>query len=278
MKKTKSHFKILIIVVLICISCMPLFSQTRTNSSEPGNSSMNSIVIEQNRFKAHKIHFVKFLSCLDSLCQPNFQQLTVTREFDTNGRLIIETCYDCQTDSELDTLRIDYTYNKNNLLETITRYQFPDYPDKHLFEYNATGKLIDENYASGESRKYRFFYTQNGLVSKKIGQSYSLDSTGIFSWSDCETIEYTYNNQNLLTIRKQMYEYGWGMPRQELLFYNKKNQLIKIERFRIGESEMDWIFECTNQFFYNEFGFIEKEVVINSENEKSWFEYKYIRY
>jgi len=68
------------------------------------------------------------------------------------------------------------------------------------------------------------------------------------------------------------------MPRQELLFYNKKNQLIKIERFRIGESEKDWIFECTNQFFYNEFGVIEKEVVVNSENEKSWFEYKYIRY
>ncbi len=274
MKSAKKQIRCCILLIFTISHCNSILSQGFIGYSEPGTQSTKSVLAEQNRFKAQKIHVVEIYECLDSTCKFEEAQLAFTREYDPNGRLTREICFKCETDS----MKTEFTYNQNNLLETITDFTSPEYPGKRILEYNSTGKLIREEYASGESRKYRFLYTPYGLVRQKIGQSYAADSTGKSSWNDCETTDFAYNKLGQIVEIKYMYVPGWGIPRIQKLFYNQKNQLYRITQSRIGNSDKEWVLEYSIELNYNTNGFIESESRISPEHGKSWLKYKYIQH
>jgi hypothetical protein len=263
-----------LIIGLIMFYSFDLSSQIITTPFEPGAKSLIELQQEQKFIQSQKVRFIEILECNDSLCAAEDARLIFSKEYDTSGKLVSEICFDCETDS----MKTEYTYNQIGLPESVIDYQFPDFPSKRMFEYNSTGKLINENYASGESRKYRFSYTPIGLISKRIGQSYAPDSTGNYIWSDCETTFYSYNKSNKLTEIKWMYVPGWGIPIKQKFTYDQKGRLVKKVQSSIGDSEKQWNFQYSSDYFYNQNGLIEKEIKSSLENGKTWLIYKYIFY
>ncbi len=259
---------------VILFNITQLSSQIITSPYEPGSKSLKQFQQEYKFIQSKKIHHIQIFECQDSNCNINETQLIFSKEYDTLGRLTREICFNCETDS----MKTLYTYNQLNLPETVTDFQFPEYPDTSIFEYNSTGKLINENYGSGESRKYRFTYTPSGLIQKKIGQSYAPDSIGTFAWSDCETRYFTYDKSDKLIEIKWMYVPGWGIPFKQKFTYNQNNQLVMYTQFSIGDTEKTWNFQHTIEYRYNNNGLITREIKNSNENEKTYISYRYIFY
>ncbi|HEY1010064.1 MAG TPA: T9SS type A sorting domain-containing protein [Daejeonella sp.] len=152
--------------------------------------------------------------------------------YDSKGN-IIRTAFGYVTGSQLDTSDLfDYTYDANDRMTLLTHRKMSTsgwYGEKRIaYTYDAQGNLteqVQEKWDLGQSTWVNDKRTVNTYASSKLIQELKYAwISGVWEYTDRQTIHYTGNNPD--TILNEQYFYGpqvWDTMTREVYFYNTAN-------------------------------------------------------
>lgn len=236
--------------IILTYFALIILSFANAQTGIPGTLSIETIKSQQSLFSANKIKTSLCYEYIDEPFDPETAPLYERTEYDDAGRKVRSTEY------STDSIVTMFKYNEDGRLVYLSAGYDPEFPDVHNYYYDNNGKLTEKTIAAGESRKYTFSHNKSGLIVQQKGQGNFPDNNGNLKWTDCENYTYTYDNSNRLTEVIWMYEPGYGIPRKMIFTYNDNNMLFASTLYRIGDSEKEWLLECTSKFEYDEKGFL----------------------
>lgn len=217
---------------------------------------------------------------------PKTGQWTGSKSYDKKGRLVLWTFLDEKFDENnnpyADTVRVEYVYLENGLLERQTWFDKDIFfPAVTNFQYDNTFRPVKQFVASTEPREYDFVYNDEGVLTEKIGltafplldeNGNSLDTT---VWAPIDRYTFVFNPQG--KVIKYDFFYA-GEPYNYFIYDHSPDGRMLTKQLYFPALQVPMLIETS---FFDAKGLPEKKIVVDlqvGEDAREVYKYDIIKY
>lgn len=268
------------------LAVLGLFASALNAQTPPNVGNLAEQNAEQQIYLKAKVKTINEYLVNEESDAPKTGQWTGSKSYDKKGRLVVWTFLDEKTDENnnpyADTVRVEYVYLENGLLERQTWFDKDIiFPAVTNFQYDNTFRPVKQFVASTEPREYDFVYNDEGVLTEKIGltafplldeNGNSLDTT---VWAPIDRYAFVFNPQG--KVIKYDFFYAGELLNYFIYDHSPDGRMLTTQLY-FPALQVPMLVETR---FFDANGLPEKKIVVDlqvGEDAREVYKYDIIKY